>query len=84
MTRAKERLYFSAADFYSGAKRKKKISPFVFEALGKVGYEVKTKDLQIFPGGAKKGDWDVGISVEFADKFAVHPQLMGRIAGAAS
>jgi uncharacterized LabA/DUF88 family protein len=35
-----------------------------FEALQKVGYEVKTKDLQIFPGGAKKGDWDVGIAVD--------------------
>jgi uncharacterized LabA/DUF88 family protein len=35
-----------------------------FEALGKMGYEVKTKDLQIFPGGAKKGDWDVGIAVD--------------------
>jgi len=30
-----------------------------FDALLKSGYEVKTKDLQIFPGGAKKGDWDV-------------------------
>lgn len=35
-----------------------------FEALEKAGYEVKTKDLQIFPGGAKKGDWDVGIAVD--------------------
>jgi uncharacterized LabA/DUF88 family protein len=35
-----------------------------FEALEKMGYEVKTKDLQIFPGGAKKGDWDVGIAVD--------------------
>ncbi|MFC1780562.1 NYN domain-containing protein, partial [Patescibacteria group bacterium] len=26
-----------------------------FEALNKSGFEVKTKDLQIFPGGAKKG-----------------------------
>lgn len=34
MTRAKERLYFSAADFYGEAKRKKKISPFVMEAIG--------------------------------------------------
>lgn len=34
MTRAKEKLYFSAADFYGEAKRKKKISPFVLEALG--------------------------------------------------
>ena len=35
-----------------------------FEALGKQGFEVKTKDLQIFPGGTKKGDWDVGIAVD--------------------
>lgn len=35
-----------------------------FEALEKLGYEVKTKDLQIFPGGAKKGDWDVGIAID--------------------
>lgn len=35
-----------------------------FEALEKHGYEVKTKDLQIFPGGVKKGDWDVGITVD--------------------
>ena len=35
-----------------------------FEALEKVGFEVKTKDLQIFPGGAKKGDWDVGIAID--------------------
>ncbi|KKP78377.1 MAG: hypothetical protein A2271_03315 [Candidatus Moranbacteria bacterium RIFOXYA12_FULL_35_19] len=35
-----------------------------FEALEKAGYEVKTKDLQIFPGGAKKGDWDVGIAID--------------------
>ena len=35
-----------------------------FEALEKHGYEVKTKDLQIFPGGVKKGDWDVGVAVD--------------------
>ena len=35
-----------------------------FEALEKQGFEVKTKDLQIFPGGAKKADWDVGIAVD--------------------
>lgn len=35
-----------------------------FDALGKLGFEVKTKDLQIFPGGAKKGDWDVGIAID--------------------
>lgn len=43
-----------------------------FEALGKLGIETKTKDLQIFSGGAKKADWDVGLAVDaikFAPKF---------------
>lgn len=35
-----------------------------FDALIKQGFEVKSKDLQVFAGGAKKGDWDVGISVD--------------------
>lgn len=35
-----------------------------FDALEKQGFEVKTKDLQIFAGGQKKGDWDVGIAVD--------------------
>lgn len=35
-----------------------------FEALAKVGIETKTKDLQIFFGGAKKADWDVGLAVD--------------------
>lgn len=35
-----------------------------FEALSKVGIEIKTKDLQIFFGGAKKADWDVGLAVD--------------------
>ncbi len=34
------------------------------EALNKVGIEVKAKDLQIFFGGAKKGDWDIGIAMD--------------------
>lgn len=35
-----------------------------FEALSQQGFEVKMKDLQIFAGGTKKADWDVGISVD--------------------
>ncbi|MDO8443585.1 MAG: NYN domain-containing protein [Candidatus Azambacteria bacterium] len=35
-----------------------------FEALIKMGIETKMKDLQIFPGGIKKGDWDVGLAVD--------------------
>lgn len=48
-------------------------TPF-FEALSKQGFEVKMKDLQIFAGGAKKADWDVGITVDaikMADKLDV-------------
>ncbi|MFH0792240.1 MAG: NYN domain-containing protein, partial [bacterium] len=33
-----------------------------FDALEKAGFELKSKDLQIFPGGMKKGDWDVAIA----------------------
>ena len=35
-----------------------------FDALSKQGYEVKQKQLQIFIGGAKKGDWDVGMTLD--------------------
>ncbi|MBU6371001.1 MAG: NYN domain-containing protein [Patescibacteria group bacterium] len=43
-----------------------------FEALGKVGITTKTKDLQIFAGGAKKADWDVGMAV---DAISLAPKL---------
>ena len=35
-----------------------------FDALENIGFEIKSKDLQIFVGGAKKGDWDVGIAMD--------------------
>ncbi len=35
ITRARDRVYFTYADLYSGGKRQKKISPFVLEALDK-------------------------------------------------
>jgi len=34
MTRAMEGLYFTAADYYGEGKREKRLSPFIFEALG--------------------------------------------------
>jgi uncharacterized protein (TIGR00288 family) len=34
------------------------------EALEKAGIEIKSKELQIFPGGMKKADWDVGMAVD--------------------
>ncbi len=48
-------------------------NPF-FEALSSQGFEVRMKDLQIFAGGAKKADWDVGIAmdaIKMADKMDV-------------
>jgi len=35
-----------------------------YDALNNIGYEVKSKDLQVFVGGHKKGDWDVGIAMD--------------------
>ncbi|MBR9683197.1 NYN domain-containing protein [Candidatus Woesearchaeota archaeon] len=45
-----------------------------FEALERIGYEIKAKDLQIFYGGSKKADWDVGLAmdaIELAAKLDV-------------
>ena len=35
-----------------------------FDALEKAGIEVRLKDLQVYPDGTKKGDWDVGLAVD--------------------
>lgn len=43
-----------------------------FEALAKQGFELKMKDLQVFVGGAKKGDWDVGLAI---DAISTAPKL---------
>lgn len=43
-----------------------------FEALEKLGIETKTKDLQVFHSGTKKGDWDVGLTV---DAIKMAPRL---------
>jgi len=37
--------------------------PF-FEALTKLGFEMRVRDLQEYYGGLKKADWDVGISID--------------------
>lgn len=43
-----------------------------FDALEKMGIESKTKNLQIFAGGNKKADWDVGLAV---DAIKMAPKL---------
>lgn len=35
-----------------------------FEALNELGIEVRMKDLQVFYGGEKKADWDVGLAMD--------------------
>lgn len=43
-----------------------------FDALAKMGIEMRLKDLQVFYGGAKKADWDVGLAV---DAITAAPKL---------
>ncbi len=50
------------------------------EALEKGGYEIKEKDLQVFAGGMKKADWDVGMAMDaviLADKIDVAVLVTG-------
>jgi len=51
-----------------------------FEALSQQGFEVKMKDLQIFAGGAKKADWDVGIAMD-AIKLAAKVDVIVIVSG---
>lgn len=51
-----------------------------FEALTKSGYDVMTKDLQIFPDGSRKGDWDVGIAID-AIKMAAKLDVIVLVSG---
>ncbi len=43
-----------------------------FEALQKLGVEMRLKELQVFQDGAKKADWDVGLAV---DVISASPKL---------
>ena len=41
MTRAKEKLFLTSADFYGDGVRQKKVSPFVYEALGEISNNIQ-------------------------------------------
>lgn len=41
MTRARNQLFFSGAKFYGEGKREKKLSPFIFEAIGKQDFQTE-------------------------------------------
>ena len=51
-----------------------------FEALERSGYYLKMKDLQIFPGGMKKADWDVGLAID-AISMAPKAEVMVFVTG---
>ena len=63
MTRARDRLFLTAANFYSEGKRERKISPFVVETIGEKFLAIKrfnketTKQLSIL-------DWKKGVEKE--------------------
>ncbi len=42
------------------------------DALERLGYEIKTKELRLRPDGTAKGDWDMGIAI---DTIAMAPKL---------
>ncbi len=63
-----------------GVKTEEGLEEKFFDSLDKVGYEVKTKDLQIFKGGMKKGDWDVGIAID-AIKLANNLDVIVLVSG---
>jgi uncharacterized LabA/DUF88 family protein len=56
---------------YVVSTESKEEQPF-FDALYNLGIETKDKPLQIFYGGEKKADWDVGITV---DAIRLSPSL---------
>jgi len=35
-----------------------------FDALKQAGIELRIKDIQVYPGGMKKADWDVGMAID--------------------
>jgi DNA helicase-2/ATP-dependent DNA helicase PcrA len=58
LTRAKERLVLTAADYYGEGKREKKLSPFVFETLGqeKIEAKIENKENQLSIFDFKPGE----------------------------
>lgn len=58
-----ERVLIRAIAYVIKSDLSEKESDF-FSAVNEAGFEIKEKPLQIFPGGNKKGDWDVGISMD--------------------
>lgn len=58
-----ERLLTRAIAYVITSEENKKEQEF-FDAVNQAGFEIKEKELQTFYGGAKKGDWDLGIAMD--------------------
>lgn len=58
-----ERLLTRAIAYVITSEENKKEQEF-FDAVNQAGFEIKEKELQTFIGGAKKGDWDLGIAMD--------------------
>lgn len=43
-----------------------------FESLERLGFEVMAKEMQVFPDGSKKADWDIGLAM---DAIEMAPKL---------
>lgn len=73
MTRAKERLFFTAADFYGTGKRAKKISQFVYEALPELNKdgEIKKSVKQLSLTGVLSSYQDIEEKQEEKQPFKV-------------
>lgn len=60
---AQQQSQIEAGEMQPREKTTKSESSF-FDALEQSGVELRMKDIQIFPGGAKKADWDVGMAID--------------------
>ncbi len=70
MTRAKERLYLTAADYYGDGVRQKKISPFVTEALGETAishmpYAISKNNLEVNKPPIKPKAYSIKPKIEY-------------------
>lgn len=51
-----------------------------FEALKKSGLDLRIKDLQVYPDGSKKADWDIGLAID-AIRIANHLDAIVLVTG---
>ena len=56
--------YVVRSDHLPQAENGSRSEGLFFEALKKAGIELRLKDLQVYPDGSKKADWDVGLAVD--------------------